>query len=218
MSKDYINTNKVTRVLEKQKNRIRFETSIILALVISFGWLCSVILFHLGLQPLWVRYLLSVTIGYSSFLLLYWFWMKYIINDISENMKKHDEDAIPTKNKRNGWDFDLGFSDGFDLEAIGIFVGIIAIVLVSGFVLIMAPAILIDFLTSEIILVFLFKKVSSIDEKAVFLNILKNTYIAFLVLCGIILIWAVALQVYFPGQDSFSSIVSEFFRQRQENL
>jgi len=215
MSKDYINTNKVSRILQKQKKRIRFETSIILALVISSGWLCSVFLFHLGLQPLWARYLLSATIGYCSFLVIYWLWMKYIITDISENMKEYAEEKVTYQDKKPGWDFDLGFPDSVDLEAIGVFIGIIAILLVSGFVIFMAPAMLIDFLTSEIILVFLIKKVSSIDEKAVFLNILKNTYIAFLVLCGIIVLWALSLQAFFPGQDSFSSVVSEFFRRRQ---
>jgi len=214
MSKDDKNSARWARVVEKQKRRIRFETSVLLALVLLAGWGCSVALHRGGFHPLWARYLVCVLVAYALFVVLYWVWMKYIITDLSANRKKLEKEPSAGEKDKSVWDFDFGFFDGFDFEILGLFLGILAIAVVAVFVVFTAPAMLLDFVTTEAILVFVGKRVSPMDDKVVVMTILKNTAIPVLVLCGIMVVWAIILQACFPGQDSFSAVVVEFFRQR----
>jgi len=204
--------NPFAKAIENQKGRIRFETSGLLAIVILLGWLSSVGLFHLGFGPLWARYLVSATMAYGLFVVFYWVWMRALIADIGANLERYSADPGPRDKKKSGWDFDLSFADGFDLEGIGLLVGVLAILAVAGFVLVTAPAMVLDVLMSEALLFFVAKRLRSVDETAVLGTILTNTVLAFLILCVVLVVWALALQIYFPEQDSFSSILVEFFR------
>lgn len=64
----------VQRYLEKERLP-RVEMALIVAGTGCSGFLASVVLLHLGLEALWLRYSLAVGLAYLAFLLLVWLWL-----------------------------------------------------------------------------------------------------------------------------------------------
>jgi hypothetical protein len=214
MKSDYVNTSKIQRTLLKQKRRLRFETFLIVTGAGMLGWLASLAMFHIGLKILWARYVISATIGYAIFLVLYWLWIKHIVKDFAENIGRYEKERAPRQGEGLDVDWVPSLPDGADLELFGIILGVVAIVLALIFIVVIAPTMLLDLCTTEIAIFAITRRISSQVEKELFVNILKKTYWIFVVLIVILLVWSLILEICFPGQDSISAILKDFLRKR----
>lgn len=64
----------------------RLQMSVIVALTGALGFLSSVVLLHLGVHQLWLRYPLAVAIAYAGFLLLLWCWLRLKRSDVLDGI------------------------------------------------------------------------------------------------------------------------------------
>jgi hypothetical protein len=55
----------------------RIQMTLILTATMTAGFLCSVVLLRLGLEKIWLRYLLSICLAYLTFLILVRIWVAY---------------------------------------------------------------------------------------------------------------------------------------------
>lgn len=190
---------KVEKAVNSLKLTIRIESFVLFALALGASTAVSWGLHLLGVTWMWQRYLVAGIVGYLAFLGLYRLWLVWISQRIRQEM------IFPTRPKpKKSGDWGDGVDLPFpDLDELGVWLGVIALaVAAAGFVL-WSPGLLLDLLTGEVLMAFLFNQLKGGTAQPVTEKLILKTWPWATLLIGLLVLWALALGWLVPGAGSF---------------
>lgn len=190
--KDSLKT-RLGRLIENRKTRIRFETAVILLLAYLVGWGLSTGLWHLGFDVRWARYAVSTLVGYLVFLGLYFFWFQSLARELSAGLQTGLEaPSVPDAKTAGGPDLSP-LAELFGWEEAGLVAGLVVLVVTFVLVVAMAPVLVLDLATGELLILLALARLGSIDPGTLFGDLVKNTLVVFVVVLALLVGWALVL-------------------------
>jgi hypothetical protein len=214
----------------------KFQMSLILLLTGLAGFLASFSLLHLNVTRMWIRYPIAILIAYGVFLLLLrlWLWLHGrdmdLDLDIDLDLPAEEsgsgevshfnsgadigdnhvvESAASSVNSSSGsfWssiDFDLDLDDGWIV--ILALILIIGLLILSLYIIYMAPLLLAEILVDGVLLVGLYKKVKHIDQRHWMRTALRRTIVPALLIALLFSVAGFAMQRVVPEAHSIGGV------------
>ncbi|MHB1308934.1 MAG: hypothetical protein ACYDC1_18715 [Limisphaerales bacterium] len=189
------------------------------------GFLASVAMLHCGLDRMWIRYPLSVAIGYGVFLLLLRLWIGCQQRDRSATQDALDlADLVPTdfppgshparppissdSGTSSGWS-DGGFAlDGDEwIAVIALLVALVVGMVASVLIVFSAPALLGEVFLDAVVMVALRKRVRGVAGQHWTVGVVRRTTIPFLTVALVFALAGGVIQQVRPGVKSIGGIL-----------
>jgi len=206
--------SKIQNSLSNRKKKNRFEATLILILIGLLSVILSYFLDRAGLKILYIRYPICLVFSYLVFIFSFWLWIRYVIKDVSTK-KYYAENNSQNPKRKNTTQSDSwwgGIDLDLDIGELGVFLVIIAAIILGILFVATLPGILIEVISNEIIVLYVFSKLEIIDDGKVFIGIIKNSWIFFTILMVIVLGWSIVVSLIYPDATKFGDVVKEVFK------
>lgn len=207
------------RLLEKLSSP-RLSMFLIASLTAGSGFLAAVVLRHVGVTALWLRYPLATAVAYGVFLLLLWIWLHHrehgdvdpgsgdYLPDGSIDTAADCGDAATTADCSSG---DGGSSFDIDADLLGVvIVALIALagVLFAAFSIVsIAPLLLAELAVDAALAAGLYRHVRNMDRQRHWLTTaLARTLWRFAAVALVAAAAGAAIQWLVPGADSIGDL------------
>jgi hypothetical protein len=209
------------RLLEKLSSP-RLSMFLIASLTAGSGFLAAVVLLHVGVSAMWLRYPLATAVAYGVFLLLLWIWLHYRDNgDVdpgsgdylpdgsSSSASAHCGDAATSAECSSDGGFDLNADvDGDILGVVIVALIALAALLFAAFSIVtIAPLLLAELAVDAALAAGLYRHVRNMDRQRHWLTTaLARTLWRFGAVAVLAAAAGAAIQWLVPGADSIGDL------------
>jgi hypothetical protein len=199
-------------------NAPRTEMALIVLLTGASGFMTSVLLLHLGLHAMWLRYALSVVAAYLVFLLLIRIWLALHkpLSRIPANERPDTLDLC----RMTGESLPYGPSDGpshdipdivdIDLGELMVYLALAAATLSlaasSAYVMWIAPEFFAEVLLDGVLTVGIYRRLRGIDTQHWTVGVLRRTALPALFVLLTLTITGAIMQFYAPNAESLGQV------------
>jgi hypothetical protein len=190
----------------------RLMMSFLVALTGGVGFLTSYLLLNSGLDVMWLRYLIAVSIAYGFFLLLLRLWVQRRLGDLLDI--PDFSGGSPSRSSGGGVDSDdlgnaadaLSGADELAIPfAIVLFAG--ALILSSLFVIYTAPTLFAEVLLDALLAAGLYRRLRHIESHNWLQTAIRCTIWPFVLTAIGLAVAGWAMAHYFPGADSIGDVM-----------
>jgi hypothetical protein len=195
----------------------RFQMFVMVSATGVAAFLASVLLLHLGLHAMWLRYGFSVGVAYGMFLALVWMWMLWYRKRWTPRVDVTDIADAAT-------DFDLGgpggslfdFSFDLDLEegalALVVLAAVACAVAAAAYVILDAPSLLAEVLLDSVLSAGLYRRLRKIEQRHWLESAVRKTGLPFLLVAVFFMAAGALGHWYAPDAVSIGGVLRHILR------
>ena len=207
------------------RSRPRFHMLLIVLATGALGFLCSVILLHLGCSAMYLRYPLAVGLAYLAFLGFLRLWLHYYATDSPSLISRDDytsaDGILDAADLTTNVIPDVASGTDTASDALGVFdwdeltfvliaaAAIFAGLLVCLYVIWTAPALLAELLVDSVVMASLYRRMRLARDSFWAVGALRRTWFAAVLLAGFFALAGFAFHQIDPQAKSIGPVIHQ---------